>query len=288
MIKRVLKNISHLIPDKAYLRLRYYLKFHKKINLKDPKTFNEKLQWLKLYNRRPEYIRMVDKYEAKQYVADIIGEEYIIPTLGVWDRFDDIDFDKLPEKFVIKCTHDSGGLVICDDKSKFDISSAKKKVEKSLKTNYYWHSREWPYKNVPRRIIAEEFLNDGSGKGVKDYKILNFNGQPQIIQVDFDRFTEHKKNLYTTEWKLCDFSFNYPSHPEIDIPRPEKLDEMLQLAKKLSAGEPFMRTDFYYVDGRIYFGELTLFPASGYGWFDPETIDLELGKKMILPTKIKK
>ena len=283
MFKKIFKKATRLLPDKLYIAIKFKMSFGRFPNLKNPETFNEKPQWLKLYNRKPEYTRMVDKYEAKKYVADIIGEEYIIPTLGVWDKFDDIDFDNLPDQFVLKCTHDSGGLVICRDKSKLDVAAAKKKIEKCLKTNYYWHSREWPYKNVKPRIIAEQYLRDDSGRDVNDYKVFNFNGEPHLIQVDFDRFIDHKKNIYTTDWNLCDFSFNYPAHPEIEIPKPTMLKEMLELSKKLSAGEPYMRTDFYCVGNKIYFGELTFFPASGYGAFDPDGVDYELGDKIVLP-----
>ena len=264
MFKELLKKASHLLPDKTYIKLKYYSRMGRFPDLKNPKTFNEKLQWLKLYNRKPEYTRMVDKYEAKKYVAEIIGEEYIIPTLGVWEKFDDIDFDALPDQFVLKCTHDSGGLVICRDKSKLDIDAARKKIEKCLKVNYFWQGREWPYKNVTPRIIAEQYLEDECGH-------------------DFDRFIGHKKNIYTTEWKLCDFSFNYPAHPEIEIPKPAMLQEMLELSKKLAVGEPYIRTDFYCIGNKIYFGELTFFPASGYGSFKPDNVDYELGQRITLP-----
>lgn len=275
-----------LIPDSLYLRLRYYMHTKKRLNLRNPKRFNEKLQWLKLYNRRPEYTVMVDKYRVREYIKDTIGEEYLIPLIGVWDNVDDIDFNALPEKFVIKCNHNSGeGMYICTDKSKMDVEKVKEGLKRGLEQDYYLCDREWPYKNVPHKIVAEEYLDDGSGRGINDYKVFNFNGEPYIIQVDFDRFIEHKKNLYTTEWILCDFAFNYPSHPEVKIPKPEKLDEMLELSRKLSKDSPYMRTDFYSVNGKLYFGELTFFPASGYGEFKPDDIDFELGEKIILPDK---
>lgn len=277
-----------MIPDPLYVRLAYFRRMKKFPNLKNPKTFNEKLQWLKLYNRNPEHTRIVDKYEAKQYIAERIGEEYIIPTLGVWNNFDEIDFDSLPEQFVLKCTHDSGGLVICRDKSELDLAAARKKIEASLKTNYYWHSREWPYKNVIPRILAEQYMIDESGTQLKDYKIFCFNGQPYCIQVDFDRFTEHKKNLYTLDWELLEFSFNYPAHPEVEIAKPPVLDKMLELARVLSAGEPYVRVDFYCIDGKPYVGEITFFPASGYGKFVPEKYDTILGEKIQLPKNNRK
>lgn len=278
--------ILGLIPDSIYLRLRYYTHTKKILHLRNPKRFNEKLQWLKLYNRRPEYTVMVDKYLVRDYIKEKIGEQYLIPLIGAWDSVDEIDFDALPEKFVIKCNHNSGdGMYICTDKSKMDVKKVKAELRRGMEQDYYLCDREWPYKNVPRKIVAEEYLDDGSGRGINDYKVFNFNGEPYIIQVDFDRFIEHKKNLYTTEWELCDFAFNYPSHPEIEIPKPEKLDEMLELSRKLSQGSPYMRTDFYSVNGKLYFGELTFFPATGYGKFEPDEIDFELGEKIILPDK---
>lgn len=281
--------ILGIIPDSIYLRMRYYMHTRKHLNLRKPKRFNEKLQWLKLYYRNPEHTVMVDKYLVREHIKKTIGEQYLIPLLGVWDNVEDIDFDALPDKFVIKCNHNSGdGMYICKDKSQMDVEKVKADLKKGLEQDYYLCDREWPYKNVPRKIVAEQYLDDGSGRGINDYKVFNFNGEPYVIQVDFDRFIDHKKNIYTTDWKLCDFSFNYPAHPEIEIPRPETLEEMLELSKKLSAGHPYMRTDFYSVGGKLYFGELTFFPASGYGAFDPDSMDFELGDRIILPkNKIK-
>jgi len=275
------------MSDEAYLKFMYKLKMKRKLNLSDPQTFNEKLQWLKIYDRKPEYTTMVDKYEAKKYVADIIGEEYIIPTLGVWDRFEDIDFDELPDQFVLKCTHDSGGLVICRDKSKLDLKAAKKKINKSLKRNYYWIGREWPYKNVRPRIIAEKFMRDGESGELRDYKIFNFNGLPDFIQVDFDRFGNHRRNLYTTDWTFIPASNNsqYPFDENVKVVRPKKLDQMLDFARILSAEIPHLRTDFYYVDEKIYFGELTFFHGSGFARFEPDSFDRQLGEKIVLPTE---
>lgn len=278
--------ILGLIPDKLYLHLRYFMYTKKKLDLKNPRRFNEKLQWLKLYNRKPEHTVMVDKYLVRDYIKEKIGEQYLIPLLGAWDNVDDIDFDALPERFVIKCNHNSGeGMYICLDKSKMDVEAVKAGLRRGLEQDYYLCDREWPYKNVPRKIVAEQYLDDGSGRGINDYKVFNFCGEPYIIQVDFDRFIEHKKNIYTTDWKLCDFSFNYPSRPDINIPKPPVLEEMLELSRKLSAGEPYMRTDFYCVGDKLYFGELTFFPASGYGPFDPDKVDLELGEMIKLPQK---
>jgi hypothetical protein len=189
------------VPDTLQIKVKYFLVFGKKLNLQHPQTFNEKIQWLKLYDRKSEYTNMVDKYEAKRYVASIIGEEYIIPTLGVWDNFDDIDFDTLPEQFVLKATHFSGGVYICKDRESFDVKKIKKDMNKILKHNFFFSGREWPYKNIKPRIIAEKYMVDESGVELKDYKIQCFNGEPKIIQVDFDRFSErHKRNFYSIDW----------------------------------------------------------------------------------------
>lgn len=279
------KGLGYLIPDTLYLQCAYYNTFGKKLNLKNPKTFNEKLQWLKLYDRKPIYTTMVDKYAAKKYVADIIGEEYIIPTLGVWDRFEDIDFTSLPNQFVLKCTHDSGGLVICKDKSMLNIEDARRKINDSLKRDYYLNGREWPYKNVPRRIIAEKYMSKSDGSIPEDYKVLNLNGNPGIIQVDLDRFINHKKKLFLPNWTELNFDFNYPTEKEYSLKKPDTLNEMLGLARKLSKEFSFLRTDFYVIDDRIYFGELTLFPASGFGKFSPEEWDERIGKWISLPEK---
>ena len=272
------------MPDEEYVKRRYKLVFGVEPNLENPQTFNEKLQWLKLHDHRPEYTTMVDKYAAKKWVADRIGEEYIIPTLGVWEHFDDIDFDKLPDQFVLKCTHDSGGVVIVKDRSQFDRKAAKQKIEKCLRQNFYFAGREWPYKNVPHRIIAEPYLTDESDVELKDYKIFNFDGQPKMIQVDYDRFAEHKRNLYTTDWKYIEAVICYPTDPSHKIACPKNLEKMLELAHTLSEGYPHVRTDFYNIDGRILFGELTLCHGAGMEIFDPPEFGLTVGKWLKLPS----
>lgn len=272
------KGLFNWLPDKPYLKLRFRASMGKKLNLKNPQTFNEKLQWLKLNDRKPEYTMMVDKYESKKYVANIIGEEYIIPTLGVWDKFDDIDFDKLPDKFVLKCTHDSGGLVICKDKSNFDKHAAKLKIEKSLKHDYFKWGREWPYKNVKPRIIAEQYMEDSALHELRDYKFFCFGGHVKCLKIDFGRFIEHHANYYDARGKL--FEFGEVVCPPIyskNIELPESLPQMIEFAEKLSEGRCFLRVDFYSVNSRIYFGELTLFPATGMGKFVPDKWDKTLG-----------
>ena len=266
------------LKDEMYLQLQYQKILGKKMNLKQPKTFNEKLQWLKLYDRNSEYTKMVDKYEVKKYVANIIGEEYIIPTLGIYDSVEKIDFEKLPNKFVIKCTHDSGSTIICKDKNVFDVEKAKKEINRALKVNYYYFGREWPYKNVKPRIIIEKYMVDESETELKDYKIFNFNGVSKIIQVDFGRFKEHKRNLYDTNWNyIKELSIQYPTDPNTIIKKPENLEKMIELAQRLSQGIPHLRTDFYSINEKIYFGELTFYHGSGFEKFNTETWNKKLG-----------
>lgn len=247
-------------------------------DLDNPKTFNEKLQWLKLYNRRPEYTMMVDKCEVKQYVAGKIGEKYIIPTLGIWESFDDIDFDSLPNQFVLKCTHDSGGLVICKDRSKLNKVAAKNKIERSLSTDFYKKGREWPYKNVSRRIIAEEYMEDSLTGDIRDYKFFCFNGKVHYFKVDFDRDTQHRANYFNRFGDLQEFG-EQVCLPDFkrEIDMPINLQKMISFAEELSQGIPFLRVDFYEVNKQLYFGELTFFPSAGVGKFIPEKWDAYLG-----------
>lgn len=285
-IKRKLTNgICRMIPDSVWIRIKFRYRMGKYPDLKNPKTFNEKLQWLKLHDRKPEFSDMVDKYEVKKIIARRLGEEYLIPTLGVWERVEEIDFDSLPEQFVLKCTHDSGGLVICKDKKSLDREHAKEVLRRSMNRNYFWHGREWAYKNVKPRIIAEQYMVDESGVELKDYKIFNFNGTPKLIQVDFNRFVKHTKNIYDTKWNYLNVMINYPTDPNVKIEKPECLEEMLGIAAKLSEGFPFLRTDFYVINRKIYFGELTFFPGSGFMKITPESFDLEMGSWISLPEK---
>lgn len=279
--------LSHIVSDKTYLKYMYRVHFGKKLNLKDPKTFNEKLNWLKLYNRDPKQIKLVDKYEVKKYIADTIGEEYVIPTLGVYDSFDEIDFDALPERFVLKCTHDSGSTVICRDKAKFDVEAARKKLTRKLGMNLFWHGREWPYKVVKPRIIAETYITF-DGDAPEDYKFFCFDGDVKCFKVDYDRFKGHRANYYTPDGELMRFGevVCLPDF-ERDIKMPKMKDEMISLAKRLSVGHPFLRVDFYELDKKIYFGELTFYPASGFGPFTPEEWDTKLGEWIKLPSKTK-
>lgn len=284
LVVGVVKRLFIWLPDRQYLQLIYLLEMGQFLNLREPKTFNQKLQWLKLYNRKPEYTIMVDKYEVKKYVAEIIGEEYIIPTLGVWDSFDEIDFENLPNQFVLKCTHDSGGLVICKDKTKLDKKAIKKKIEKCLKRNFYLYGREWPYKNVPRRIIAEKYMTNGNNE-LEDYKVHNFNGTPKVILVCRERFKNSPliEDFYSDKWEILDI--RRPGHPNSPEPMncPDNLEKMLMLSRELSKDIPFLRTDFYAIENRIYFGELTFFPAAGISSFEPAEWDTIWGNWLKLP-----
>lgn len=274
--------LTKLIPDSLYLKHRFKKNMGYKLDLKHPTTFNEKIQWLKLHDRKPEYTTMVDKYAAKEYVSERVGSEYIIPTLGVWNHFDDIDFDKLPNQFVLKCTHDSGGLVICKDKSQLNLTAAKEKLEASLKHNYYWSGREWPYKNVPPRIIAEQYMADD----LRDYKMFCFDGAPRMTLVCSERFTEEglKEDFYDEAWNHL--SIRRPGHENASfrVERPKQYELMKTLAEKLSEKIPFSRIDFYEIDEKVYFGEITFYPASGFEGFTPDEWDLKLGNWIKLPS----
>lgn len=278
-----LDNVLSIIPDKLYIQLKYFYRFHKFPNLKNPQTYNEKLQWLKLYDRKPIYTTMADKYEAKKYVADIIGEEYIVKTLGKWNAFEEIDFNNLPNQFVLKCTHDSGGLVICKDKNTFDLTKAKQIINKSLNTNYFYHSREWPYKDIKPRIIAEEYIENDEGL-LPDYKFFSFDGETKALYVATDRQSseETKFDFYDEHFNHLDFVNSHPNSSKVNE-KPKHFDEMINLANKLSKGYPHIRVDFYEANNRIYFGELTFYHMSGFQPFKPEKWDYSFGKWLKLP-----
>lgn len=272
----------HNMPDAEYLKRIFRYRMGYDLDLDKPKTFNEKLQWLKLYDRRPEYTTMVDKYEVKAYVSDRIGEQYIIPTLGVWNHFDEIDFDELPDRFVLKCTHDSGGLSICKDKVNWNKAAAKEKLEKSLKRNYYYAGREWPYKNVTPRIIAEQYMQDEGVSGntdLTDYKFYCFNSNVDCVMVCYDRGTgDTKFYFFDPEWKLKRINKRGKEAPsDFSLPKPVCIDEMFEIAAKLSKNIPFVRVDLYQSNNQVYFGEMTFYPQSGWDPnYLPET-DLYFG-----------
>lgn len=312
ILKRVLDlKIARIISDKVYLQIMYRLSYGKKLNLKNPINYNEKLQWLKLYDRNPLYTILVDKYEVKKYVADKIGNEYIIPTIGIYDKFQDIDFNKLPDKFVIKCTHDSGGLVVCRDKNKLEKKYVQSIVEKSLSSNYFYCGREWPYKNVKPRIIIEEYLctnNDlnfdkknlnslemvQKKNGLLDYKFMCFDGKVKALFLDIGvigKGTGHAekyfRNVYDEKFNLLpilETRENYPS----TIEKPRNFEKMVEIAEKLSKGIPHVRVDLYNLNGHIYFGEMTFFHGSGLSnVFKPEEWNIKFGSYIDLE-KVKK
>ena len=273
--------------DALYLKLLFYFVMGKRLDLKHPKTFNEKLQWLKLYNRRPEYTTMVDKYAVKDYVAGKIGREYIIPTLGVWDTPEQIEWDKLPNQFVLKTTHGGGntGVVICKDKSTFNREQAIAKLNSSLQSDIYVSLREWPYKNVPKRIIAEEYIEDSRSKELVDYKFFCFNGKVRFFKVDFGRQEgKHQANYYSSDGQLLDFGeVVCPPQKDKQIPMPTNLQQMISLAETVADNVSFLRVDLYNISGRIKFGELTFYPASGIGRFTLPLWDENIGGWLKLP-----
>lgn len=282
-MKSFIKKMIRCLPDSLYISLQYYHHFYSFPNFKNPQKFNEKIQWLKLHDRKPQYTMMVDKYAVKEYVASVIGKQYIIPTLGIWDCAEDIDFNVLPEKFVLKCTHDSGSVVICRDKSCFDIEAAIQKLNKGLMRNGFWYGREWPYKNVKPRIIAERYLTDNP----KDYKYFCFNGIPRIVLVCSERFSDGglKEDFFDENWNHLDLCRPNHGNSKEKIEKPENHELMMSLAAELSKDIPFVRIDFYEVEGIVYFGEITFYPASGFEGFKPEEWDCKLGEWIELPKK---
>lgn len=274
-----LRFFLRLLPDKLYLQLMFFKHHHRFINFEKPTTFNEKIQYLKLYNRKSEYTEMVDKYLVKKYVADKIGNEYVIPTLGSWNCVNDIVFEKLPNQFVLKWNHDSGSIVICRDKKNFDVENAKKKLLGGEISNGFWYGREWPYKNVIPKLIAEPYLSDDAkSDSLTDYKIHCFNGIPKVFLVCQNRFTTGLvDDFYDVDWNLLAVHRPFAKQSAFSMQKPATLEQMLEFAKILSANLPFARIDFYEVSGKLYFGEITLYPASGFLPFVPREWDEKFG-----------
>lgn len=287
----IIQNFFGWLPDKTYLQLLYRFKMGHRLDLNHPKTFTEKIQWLKLYNRRPEYTLMVDKYAVKKYVADIIGEKYIIPTLGVWDKPEDIDWDALPNEFVLKTTHGggSGGVVICKDKKTFDRNKAILTLRDSMNGDIYRSLREWLYKDVKKRVLAEKYMApkdmvNNPIYDLSDYKFFCFNGEPKYCQVIRDRHSKESIDFYDMNWRHQEFVGLNPiaSNGINPVPRPLLLDDMICICHKLSENMKFVRIDMYVIDNRIYFGEITFYPASGMGLFNPDKWNEELGNLISL------
>ena len=273
-------NLLRFIPTKPYLKMVYKIKTGKKLNLKNPTTFNEKLQWIKLYDRRPEYTRMVDKYEVRGVIADAIGEEYLFPLLGVWDNFDDIDFEKLPDRFVLKCTHDSGSIKIIKDKKSIDYQELRKFFTGRLKINPYIHSREYPYKNVKPRIIAEQYMEDADTAELRDYKFYCFDGYVKALLVATNRQSETEElsfDYFDGDYQHLDLTNHWHPHAKTPPQKPDRFDEMKQIAQTLSKGIPHVRIDLYEVNGKVYFGEFTFFDAGGFLLIHPDSWGKEWG-----------
>ena len=274
------KYVQFFVPDKLYLTLYFRKRFGYNINWKKPETFNEKIQWLKLYDRKDEYTKLVDKLSVREFIKDKVGEKYLVKLLGVYNSVDEIDYDELPKQFVLKTTHDSGGVVICKDKDIFNIEKANQKLNRSMKDNYYWLWREWPYKNVEYKIICEEYLaDDAKNEEIADYKVLCFNSEPKIIQVCEGRQKKGgvKFGFYDTSWKELDVKRDKNNNLEHSVSKPNVLEEMLEVSRKLSIGLKFIRVDFDIVNYRLYCGELTFYPGSGFEGFEPEEYDKIMG-----------
>jgi hypothetical protein len=270
----------YVVPDTWEIRRVFKKRLGYKCDLMHPRTFNEKIQWLKLHDRKELYPKLVDKHEAKHVIGNLIGNEYIIPTLGVWNRFDDIDFSKLPNQFVLKCTHDSASVVLCKDKSSFQTSVAREKLTKALKTDYYHYiGKQWAYKGIERKIIAEAYLDEGNDLGLTDYKFMVFGGKCKCIFVCVGRQSKLRLDAYDMDWQLMPFTRN--NHPNMKerIPRPKGYETMLFIAEKVAGfvDNPFVRVDFYEVNGKVYFGEVTFYPEGGLGSFNPTEWDYVLG-----------
>jgi len=277
MIAGVLLSKMHFLSDKTYIKLRYRLEMGKKIDLNNPKSFNEKLNWLKLNDRKSEYNKMVDKYDVREYIADKIGDEYLIPLLGVWDKFDDINFDELPNQFVLKCTHDSGSVVICRDKATFNIEAAKKRINRKMKKNLFWWGREWVYKDLKPRIIAEKYMEDKACKELRDYKFFCFDGVAKYMFVATDRPHDTRFDFYDMDFNHLPIIQGHPNSERV-ITIPKTFDEMKELATILSKDIKHVRVDFYEIDGKVYFGELTFFHYAGFVPFEPEEWDYKFGE----------
>lgn len=269
--------INRIIPDRIYVYLSYlgYTGYH--LNLNNPLRFTEKLQWLKLNERDESFTQLSDKYGVREFVADRVGKQYLITLYKCYDSTDEIDLNELPNQFVLKCTHDSGSVIICNNKAEMDIAWMKKKLNKHLKRNYFYEHREYSYKKIPPKIVCEELISTDGSKVPTDYKFFCFNGIPQFIQVDIDRFEDHTRIIYDTNWNRAKFSIKFP-YSYLTIERPTKLDEMLMVASKLSQGFKFVRIDLYQVNEQVLFGEMTFIHGAGYEPFFPDEYDFKIGE----------
>jgi len=270
-------NVFNFLSDERYLKMCHFLFLSKKLDLEKPVGFNDKIQWLKLNDRKEEYTKLVDKVTVRQYISKYFGEKYLIPIYGIYENFDDINFNELPQQFVLKCNHDSGGVIICKDKSRFDILKAKKKINKILKRNYYLIGREYPYKNVKPKILIEKYMTNSENKELMDYKLFCFNGKVKMILVCSNRSVNLNKTFFDTDWNFIDLiEGNHPNDKLIK--KPKHLSEMIEMAEKIAINKKFVRVDFYEIDEKMYFGEITFYPNSGYEVFEPKDYELKLGE----------
>ncbi|MCQ2160846.1 MAG: glycosyl transferase [Bacteroidales bacterium] len=276
--------IMHVVPTKLYLTLKYRVIFGASINWKNPKTYSEKLQWLKLYGYKPEYSDYVDKIKVKSFVASTIGEEYVIPTLGIWDSGSDIDFTNLPEKFVLKCNHDSGAVIICSDKRQLNEDSARLAMNKQLKTNYYLKGRETPYKFVKKQVFAEQYIHDKATDELIDYKFYCFDGVPRLLLIATDRKTDVKFDFFDMDFNHLNIKRGHENATKM-IDQPKNFGLMKDIASRLSTGIPHVRVDLYEANGKVYFGEMTFYPSSGFTPFEPGDWEYKLGEWITLPNK---
>lgn len=273
--------LSKKIDDKKYLEKMYFAKTGQVLNLDKPISFGEKLQWLKLYNRNPIFTIMVDKVLAKDYVANILGDEIIIPTIAIWDDPADINFDKLPNKFVLKCNHNSGlGMVICKDKNSIDKKKVVKELKRGIEEDFYSHGREWPYRGINKKVFAEQYMKNSSDEELRDYKFYCFNGEPKYCQVICNRSKDETIDFFDLEWHVQEFTgLDLPYKPHAAyIDKPNCFDDMIEKARILANDIPFVRIDFYEINNKVYFGEITFFPASGFGRLYPEIWNNKLGE----------
>ena len=284
------------MDDEAYLRKLYRAHMNRDLNLENPQFYSEKLQWLKLYDHNPVYTQLVDKYRVREYIAEKLGEEYLIPLLGVWDDPDEIDFDALPDQFVLKCNHNSGtGMCICRDKSQLDYGEVRKNLRKGIQEDFFLKAREWPYRDVPRKIIAEAYMYEESDvsvdRGLDDYRVYCFNGEPKLVYM-YQSGTISVGNrpnivscdIFDTQWNHLPFRQKSKNAPVVPLP-PAHLDKMLEISRILAENYSFLRVDFYEINGRIYIGELTLFPGGGFSPFYPSEWDGKLGEWVMLPKR---
>lgn len=279
-ISRLRINLNKTMSDDEYLKIRYKENMGKTLNLNNPQTFNEKLQWLKLHNRNPMYTQLVDKNNVRDYVKEKVEDNILIPQYGVWGKFEDIDFEILPNQFVLKATHDCGSIFICKNKNEFDFNAANKKLSKALKRNYYYVGREWPYKNVQPRIIAEQYIEEAESNELKDYKFFCFDGKVKLVFVASDRFNSNegtKFDFFDTKFNHLPIINGYPNSKKV-IEKPVNFNKMINIAETLSKGIPHVRVDLYNANGKIYFGEMTFFHFGGMMPFEPEEWDFKLGE----------